>query len=279
MNTFPGWELPTENWSKLPHAFISLLPYMTAAEMKVTLYLLRHTWGYGNFDEPLAITLDEFMYGRAGKNGGRLDEGTGLARQSVLNGLNAAEERGTMISFRDDGDLARAKKLYGLKFRPQRSKNYTPISIKKDLKESNSSSKEDLLRQQPLLEEEKTEEEGQKKKRKLSQKQIFLKDLQEHFQQETGLPAPPLDNDKQRRAANSLWWEHLWEMYGWYGKGGYDEVALQDTKDLISSAVAEMRENKLTISTPKSIKAVAASLFAEGNVNTSTADDFWSKHI
>jgi len=42
---FPGFTEPTENWSKLPHSLIGALPDIrTVAELKVILYILRHTW-------------------------------------------------------------------------------------------------------------------------------------------------------------------------------------------------------------------------------------------
>ena len=62
---FSGFVPPTENYSKLPHAMIEALPLVTSlAEMKVILYVLRHTWGYQ--DDEKRINLDEFRkIGRA----------------------------------------------------------------------------------------------------------------------------------------------------------------------------------------------------------------------
>jgi len=86
---FDGFIPPVDNYSKLPHQFINLLPqFETVAEIKVTLYILRHTWGYN--DDSKKLTLDEFMNGRKFRNGKRMDAGTGLAKSSIIDGLRRA---------------------------------------------------------------------------------------------------------------------------------------------------------------------------------------------
>ena len=77
MTTFQGFEEPRENWSKLPHDFINVLPLIeTIGEMKVILYILRHTWGF--HDEDKKITIDEFEHGRKRKDQTRLVAGPRL---------------------------------------------------------------------------------------------------------------------------------------------------------------------------------------------------------
>lgn len=279
---FEGWQEPTENWSKLPHQFIEMMPDMKLAEIRVTLYLLRHTWGFGNLDQPIRITTDEFMSGRIGRNGKRLDNGTGLAKQSVITGLQDAVERGTVIALTDTSDRARIKKTYALRF--QMSKIWTSevqnldIDLNKEtLKESNGSSKEDPLQQSLLLEE---EEEEKKKERKLSQRSLFLKALQIRFQEETGLPDPPLKNKRQQTAAGIRWWNPLWEIYHLYEPNGYDEGALEEAKDLISGAVRKMKQENLTIAAPQSIVANATALWASNKqADTSDSADFYRRHL
>jgi hypothetical protein len=126
--TFAGFELPQENWSKLPHAFIEALPLVeTIGEMKVILYILRHTWGYQEFGEGKKITLDEFENGRAKRDGTRLDAGTGLTRPTIIDGLNRAEAHGFIIVETDESDAARVKKFYCIKMIDnQGSKDFTP---------------------------------------------------------------------------------------------------------------------------------------------------------
>lgn len=115
---FNGFEEPIENWSKLPHDLIEALPIISSlAEAKVILYVLRHTWGYREYDSMKRITYDEFMNGRKTKNGGRLDEGTGMSRQSVRDGLKRAVQHGFLVADLDDRDKARQKKYYALNYR------------------------------------------------------------------------------------------------------------------------------------------------------------------
>lgn len=121
--TFNGFDEPFENWSKLPHSLINALPLIsTIAEMKVILYILRHTWGFKEFDLPKRITVDEFIFGRKDKHGNRLDNGTGLTEPSVRAGLGKAIEHGFITVFMDDTDLARIVKAYMLKINDQGEK-------------------------------------------------------------------------------------------------------------------------------------------------------------
>lgn len=116
--TFKGFPKPESNYSKLPHDIIEQLPQIeTLGEMKVILYILRHTWGFQEFgeDDYKRITLDEFMNGRKRKDGTRLDEGTGLARATVVEGLKRAEKHGFIVSDVDRRDAARVKISYRLR--------------------------------------------------------------------------------------------------------------------------------------------------------------------
>lgn len=113
--SFKGFPSPEQNYSKLPHAFINLLPtFDSMAELKVVIYILRHTWGFSEFDKPKRITTDEFMNGRKKKDGSRMDKGTGLASNSVVSGLSSAVEHGYINVETDDKDKARIKKFYSL---------------------------------------------------------------------------------------------------------------------------------------------------------------------
>ena len=112
-NTFVGFDVPRENWSKLPHAFIENMHLMTGSEIKVILYILRHTWGFQ--DNRKKITLDEFENGRKRRDRSRLDSGTGLSRGAVKDGLKRAIEHGFIEVEEDDSDLGRVKRYYSLK--------------------------------------------------------------------------------------------------------------------------------------------------------------------
>jgi len=162
---FEGFEKPTQNWSKLPHSLISSLPIIeTVAELKIVLYVLRHTWGYNEFGEPVKITLDEFQHGRKRADGTRLDDGTGLSKPSVVKGCARAVKHGFLEVDVDDRDGSNIEKFYGLKMREasinQGLKDFTPDSSRrgKDILPPSSSRKkkdtpgeeEDLESEEPL---------------------------------------------------------------------------------------------------------------------------------
>jgi hypothetical protein len=87
------------------------------AELKVIEYIIRHTWGFHEYDQFKYITVDEFMYGRISK-GERMDKGTGLkSDRSVKDGIKAAIEHGYVLCDVDSSDKARIKKSYKLKMR------------------------------------------------------------------------------------------------------------------------------------------------------------------
>ena len=113
MSTFPGFLPPSENWSKLPHELIDAMAGMNAAELKVVLYILRHTWGYG--DALKQISIDEFCKGRQRADGSRIDNGCGLSPNSVRSGLDAAVQHGMITVTVDDSDAARIRKFYAIR--------------------------------------------------------------------------------------------------------------------------------------------------------------------
>ena len=120
---YDGYEKPKENWFKIPNRFIVMSSEMNLAEMKVVLYILRHTWGYSEYEKPKRITMDEFMYGRKRKDGTRMDNGTGLGETTIRNGLKTAEENGHITVVVDDNtDKARIRKSY--MFRTQKKNTF-----------------------------------------------------------------------------------------------------------------------------------------------------------
>jgi len=112
---FPGFEPPEQNYSKLPHALIDALPqFKTHGELAVVLYILRHTWGFSEFDTPKRISLGEFVKGRKRRDGTRLDSGCGMSLASVKRALKAAEEHGFIVSDTNASDPGRIAKSYKL---------------------------------------------------------------------------------------------------------------------------------------------------------------------
>jgi len=147
--SFGGFSDPTQNWSRLPHQLIGALPLVSSlGEMKVILYVLRHTWGFHDNDK--RISTDEFCNGRKHSfrykqkhpdESDRLDKGTGMSKAAVLRGIERAVEHGFIIVETDDSDRGRIKKYYRLTqpsdFHPDVSKrdmsqNETPKTTKQD---------------------------------------------------------------------------------------------------------------------------------------------------
>lgn len=115
MSDFKGFQKPSQNYSKLPHDLIDNLPEIDSlAELKVVLYILRHTWGFSEYDKPKKMTTDEFANGRKRKDGSRMDGGTGLAANSIRAGLEKAVEHGFITVDIDESDAARIEKWYCL---------------------------------------------------------------------------------------------------------------------------------------------------------------------
>ena len=110
---FEGFADPTENWSKLPHQLIDALPIIkTVSEVKVILYILRHTWGFHETEK--RISLDEFAHGRKRKGKPRMDGGTGLSVPSIRAGIHEAIKDGFILVETDSRDKGRVKKFYSL---------------------------------------------------------------------------------------------------------------------------------------------------------------------
>src|SRR6266487_1200681 len=115
---FEGFSKPEANFFRLPNEWTDITAKVTSlAELKLVEYVLKHTWGYSEFDVVKKITTDEFMYGRKKKSGERIDIGTGLSKPSVIAGLKSAVEHGLLTEEVDDSDKARIKKFYKLKMR------------------------------------------------------------------------------------------------------------------------------------------------------------------
>lgn len=116
---FSGFERPESNYFKMPNDWIDLTAEISnVAELKVVQYILRHTWGYQEYDIKKHITIDEFSRGRRRSDGSRMDKGTGLSERAVRYGLQSAIAHGLVEELVDDSDRGRTKKFYSLKMSP-----------------------------------------------------------------------------------------------------------------------------------------------------------------
>jgi hypothetical protein len=87
------------------------------AELKVVLYVFRHTCGFQKPTTPVQLTNDEFMNGRTRYlDGTRMDRGTGMSEMSIRNGLKKAEKHGYIISTSDTSNKGNIRKSYVLHF-------------------------------------------------------------------------------------------------------------------------------------------------------------------
>lgn len=112
---FNGFVEPESNFFKLPNEWIDITSEIDSlAELKVIVFVLRHTWGF--HDKCKKLTTDEFVNGKKSKKypNGRMDKGTGLSRQSVITGLKKAVEHGYLLVKINDSDKGRTKKYYSL---------------------------------------------------------------------------------------------------------------------------------------------------------------------
>lgn len=114
--TFPGFTLPDKGFIKLPNNWTDITAEIdNLAELKIIMYILRHTWGYQEYSQLKHITIDEFVNGRKHNDGTRMDKGAGLGETCVKQGLARAIEHGYVICEIDDSDKGRIRKYYGLK--------------------------------------------------------------------------------------------------------------------------------------------------------------------
>lgn len=115
---FSGFDRPEANWFRMPNKWTDITADIdNLAELKVVEYILRHTWGYQEYDIKKHITIDEFVNGRRRQDGQRIDKGTGLSERGVRYGLQKAVGKGLIEEAIDNSDRGRVKKYYSLRMR------------------------------------------------------------------------------------------------------------------------------------------------------------------
>jgi hypothetical protein len=113
---FQGFVPPVDDYFRMPNEWINICADINSlAELKVVQYVLRHTWGYQDYDGVRKLTLDEFMRGRKRRDGTRIDKGTGLSDRGVKDGIALAVKHGYLVYEIDNRDKARIKKSYGIR--------------------------------------------------------------------------------------------------------------------------------------------------------------------
>lgn len=276
---FVGWSAPSENWSKLPHDLVYLMPDMKESELKVTLYILRHTWGFGNYEDFLPMTIDEIMNGRKIREGKRIDNGTGLSKQSVITGTKAGISRGTLEEVANRVDLARIKK--GYKLRGQNSGQQGSKIWTSEVKNLDTELNKDTLK------EKRSPTESGKAKKSPTVRAKFNAAMEAKFSEVSNIPLPKRVTMADRSKAGKRWNTPLWNMYDLSRpneerlgetKRQYVEETLTSTLALIEAATIQMKADSLTLDSPASIEKVATSLHANGITATGNSNEFWDKY-
>lgn len=92
------WDgFPEPNWTPVPDAlFDVLLPYLSDAELRVLLYLVRRTYGFKKRSD--AVSLSQITGGIVKADGTRLDGGAGLSRQGAINGVKGLVSKGIIVA-------------------------------------------------------------------------------------------------------------------------------------------------------------------------------------
>ena len=111
---FPGFSRPT--YTQVPdELFDVLLPSLSKPELKVLLYVIRRTFGFGKDAD--AISIAQLADGITTRDGRVLDRGTGLPRSSVRTATKSLVDRGILVVRQvrsDEGDYA--ANVYSLRF-------------------------------------------------------------------------------------------------------------------------------------------------------------------
>jgi DnaA-like protein/replication protein O len=98
---FGGFAVPTT--TPVPdQLFDELMPRLAPAELVVTLYIIRRTFGFKKTSD--SIALRQLTDGIVTRDGRVLDGGTGLSKATVARALNSLEEKGVIIRVRNRSD-------------------------------------------------------------------------------------------------------------------------------------------------------------------------------
>lgn len=92
------------NSTQIPDVILdSWMAQLSGSEFKVLLYICRRTYGFGK--EGDTISIRQIMSGIVRRDGERLDNGTGLSKETVCSALRGLEERGVVRCQRNADDL------------------------------------------------------------------------------------------------------------------------------------------------------------------------------
>jgi len=122
--SFDGFTRPQANFYRLPLTWFDTLRALReqherrriVALVRLTEYVIKWTWGQGNFDGGVRLTLDELRNGKVSSRVDgerlRLDRGTGLPHKTLLPTLDDALNFGLLTRTTLTDDRARVKNYY-----------------------------------------------------------------------------------------------------------------------------------------------------------------------
>ena len=142
---FPGFYPP--RYTPIPDQLLDdVMAFLSGAELKVLLYIMRHTYGYKKGAD--SISVKQMVEGITAAGGAVVDHGTGLSKASVHSAVKQLEEKALIVVVRRDtaaGDSAvnvyqvrEGQEPGGIKIRPPKSKNQTTVVQKVDPQETTS---------------------------------------------------------------------------------------------------------------------------------------------
>ena len=117
--TFIGFSKSAENWDCLPDDWFDIWRFVRnqygprfTPLLKMTEYILKHTWGEGRFHGQIQLSANEFRLGRRRNSRERFDHGTNISPNSVQSAGKALVELGLLEIEQDQKNLARRLRTY-----------------------------------------------------------------------------------------------------------------------------------------------------------------------
>jgi len=123
---FPGFKQP--GYTQIPDIFLDkVLSRLKESELKLLLYVFRHTFGYGkDIDE---ISMQQLTTGVVQSDGERIDHGTGLTEVTIYRAVKSLEEKKLIVVERKRYDERTRRKVNRYRVRFEGEGEKLPIQI------------------------------------------------------------------------------------------------------------------------------------------------------
>jgi len=264
---------------------------LTGEEFKVLTYAVRRIFGFNKRQD--RISLSQFVSGTVSRDDGRqLDNGTGLSNQTVRRCLAVLTKANLVKKIADNDPKINEGTLYALELDSKKvdlewltqqhlkrsasrtmntartvlAQKATPAMADTPSADSRGGGTADSSAPCYPIATQYTEEtqgkhnpgaDAPKAPRKPTERQLALAILEKSFSDFTGLPLPKRATEKEKKAGATGWWTPLGNLYELAGKN------TEQAESLIRDAIQKMRTDKLMITAPRSVEAIATAIFAE----------------